>query len=236
MILQLLRNIFLRDWGLKLFSLFLAVLVWLVLVPEEKIFSERRLAIPLDLYSVPDDMELVSRDVSTVEVTIRAPNRLMDQISPANIFAKLNLQNASVIQQDYPLNPSIISAPSGARVFNITPNKVRIRFEPSKELELVVEPLLVGQLRPGFRLEGVESIPARVPVRGPESKVQDKDKVFTAPIDISGMSQTTEVRADLILPHPEMRVPTQQTSVRVKVVIGPEKKAAPASRPRGRIE
>jgi YbbR domain-containing protein len=81
----------------------------------------------------------------------------------------------------------------------------------------------------------VESIPARVPVRGPESKVQDKDKVFTAPIDISGMSQTTEVRADLILPHPEMRVPTQQTSVRVKVVIGPEKKAAPASRPRGQL-
>ena len=230
MILQLMRNIFLRDWGLKLFSLFLAVLLWLVLVPEQKIFSERRLAIPLDLYSIPADMELVNKDVSTVEVTIRAPNRLMDQISSANVFAKLNLQNASVIQEEYPLNPSIISAPSGARVSNITPNKVRIRFERSKELELEVEPVLVGQLRPGFRLEAVESVPARVPVRGPESKVRDKDKVFTAPIDITGLDQTTEIRADLILPHPETRVPTQRTAVRVRLVIGPDKKPA-APRP-----
>ena len=233
MIGQLLRNIFLRNWGLKLFSLFLAVLVWLVLVPEEKIFSERRLAIPLDLYSIPADMELINKDVSIVEVTIRAPNRLMDQISPANVFAKLNLQNASVIQQDYPLNPSIISAPFGARVFNFTPNKVRLRFELSKELELEVEPTIVGQLPAGLRLESVESIPARIPVRGPESKVRDKDKVFTIPIDISGLSRTTEVRADLILPNPETRVPTQQTSVLIRLVLVEDKKPA-AAPPRGR--
>jgi YbbR domain-containing protein len=232
MIGQMLRKIFLRNWGLKLFSLVLAVLLWLVLVPEEKMFSERRLAIPLDLYSIPAGMELIDKDVSTVEVTIRAPNRLMDQISQANVFAKLNLQNASVIQQEYPLNPSIISAPPGVQVFNITPNKVRINFERSKELELAVEPTIVGQLRDGLRLERVESIPARIPVRGPESKVRDKDRVFTIPIDISGLSQTAEVRADIILPNPETRVPTQQTSVRVRLVIVGDKK--PASTPPGR--
>jgi YbbR domain-containing protein len=230
MIIQSLRNIFVRNWGLKLFSLVLAVLLWLVLVPEEKVFSERRLALPLDLYSIPANMELLDKDVSIVEVTIRAPNRLMDQISSANVFAKLNLQNAAVIQQDYPLNPSIISAPSGAQVINVTPNKVRIRFERSKELALEVEPTLVGQLRSGLRLERVESIPARIPVRGPESMVREKDKIYTIPIDISGFSQTTEVRADLILPRPETRLPAQRTSVTVRLVIVEDKKPAAAGR------
>ncbi|OGD26026.1 MAG: hypothetical protein A2Y56_11050 [Candidatus Aminicenantes bacterium RBG_13_63_10] len=216
---KLLRNVFLRNWGLKVFSLFLAVLLWLLLVPEEKIFSERTLSLPLDLYSIPAHLELIGKDVSTVEVTIRAPKRLMDQIGPANVFAKLNLEKALVIQEEYPLNPSIISAPNGARVIRLSPNKVRLRLEQSKELVLDVEPTLVGQLRRGYRLEKVEAIPPRVPVRGPESKVRESDKVFTIPIDISNLTQTTEVRADLILPRAETRVPTQQTFVRVRLVI-----------------
>jgi YbbR domain-containing protein len=219
MIGKLLRKLILRNWGLKLFSLFLAVLLWLMLVPEERVFSERTLSLQLDLYSLPEHMELIDKDVASVEVTLRAPRRLMDQIGPANVFARLNLENASVIQQEYPLNPSIISAPSGARVIRVNPNKVRLRFEPSRELALEVEPTLVGQIRRGYRLERVEVIPPRVPVRGPESKVREQDKVFTIPIDISNLTQTTEVRADLILPRAETRVPTQQTFVRVRLVI-----------------
>jgi len=219
MIGKILRKVFLRNWGLKLFSLFLAILLWLVLVPEEKVFNERTLTLQLDLYSLPEHMELVEKDISTVEVTLRAPRRLMEQIGPANVFARLNLENASVIQEEYPLNASIISAPSGARVIRVHPNKVRLRFEPSKELELEVEPTLVGQLPRGYRLERVEVVPPRVPVRGPESKVREQDKVFTTPIDISNLTQTTEIRADLILPRTETRVPTQRTFVRVRLFI-----------------
>lgn len=219
MIGKLLRKVFIRNWGLKLFSLFLSVLLWLLLVPEEKVFNERTLTLQLDLYSIPERVELIEKDVSTVEVTLRAPRRLLDQVGPANVFARLNLENASVIQEEYPLNPSIISAPSGARVIRVNPNKVRLRFEPSRELELEVEATIVGQVRSGYRLERVEVMPPRVPVRGPESKVREQDKVFTIPIDVSNLTQTTELRADLILPRAETRVPTQQTSVRVRLVI-----------------
>ncbi|MBN2199501.1 MAG: YbbR-like domain-containing protein [Candidatus Aminicenantes bacterium] len=219
MIGKLLRKLILRNWGLKLFSLFLSILLWLVLVPEEKISNERTLSLQLDLYSRPEHLELVEKDISTVDVTLRAPRRLMEQIGPANVFARLNLEKASVIQEEYPLNASNISAPSGARVIRVHPNKVRLRFEPAKELELVVEPTLVGQPPRGFRLEKVEVSPPRVPVRGPESKVREQDKVFTTPIDISNLTQSTDIRADLILPRPETRVPTQRTFVRVRLII-----------------
>ncbi len=219
MIGRFLRALFLKNWGLKLFSLFLAVLLWLLLVPEEKIFHERTLILPLDLYSIPGHLELVERDVSTVEVTIRAPKRLIDQIGPANVFAKLNLERASVIQEDYPLLPSIISAPAGAQVIKLSPNKARLKFEKSKEVELAVEPNLIGRLRRGLKLENAEVLPPRVSVRGPESKFRELDKVYTTPIDISNLTESTDVRADLILPRPEMRLSGQQTFVRVRLAI-----------------
>ena len=100
-----LKDIFLKNWGLKLFSFILALVLWLTFIPEEKIFSEKTLTIPLVLHNTPPQMEVVEKPPQTVDVTIRAPRRLLGQILPTNVQAELDLSNASVDQQDFPLSP-----------------------------------------------------------------------------------------------------------------------------------
>jgi YbbR domain-containing protein len=213
------RNLFFRNWELKLLSLVLAFILWLSLIPEEKTFSEKTLTIPLETHNLPPDIELVEKPNATVDVTVRAPNRMIDEISAANVFAKLNLSSATVFQQEYPLNETMISIPTGAAVVRISPTKVRLKLERTEEAMLDIVPTVIGQAKAGYGVSKIEITPPRVLVKGPESKIRDKDKVSTSPINISDLSATTEVDADLILPKPELRLASPRARIRVKIFL-----------------
>lgn len=219
---RIIRNIFLRNWGLKLFSLLLALVLWLTLIPEEKIFSEKTLTVPLELHNIPAQIELVERPPSTVDVKIRAPQRILNQFTSVAVHAALNLERASVEQTEYPLNKNMISLPSGGKVMDIYPSQVNLRLERTKEVMLQVEPSITGELQQGFKLEKIEVIPNEVPIKGPESKVKETFKVRTSPIDLSSLTQSKELEVDIILPSPDLRL-VSQTKVKVRVVLSEEK-------------
>jgi YbbR domain-containing protein len=189
-----LRKLFLKNWGLKLFSLLLALILWVALIPPEKMFSEKNLTISLERHNIPPDMELVKKPPDTVEVTIRAPIRYIDQITAANVVAELNLENASLFQEDYSLNESLISLPAGVRatVINITPNTVNLKLEKSVVILLDVEPDIIGEPIEGLKIEKIEVVPSQISIRGAESAMREDYKVRTSPIDISTLMQTTE--------------------------------------------
>lgn len=213
------RNIFVRNWGLKLFSFLLALVIWFLIIPEEKLSFDKKVTVSLELHNLPAGFEIVEKPPPTIDVTIKAPNRLFDHINSGTVRAILELRNASVEQTEYPINRNMISIPQGAEVREISPSQVRMRLERSREIMLEVEPNLVGQLAEGLELEKVEVIPNRVSIIGPESKVKDTYKVGTSPIDISTLTATTDVHADLILPDPDFRLTFLETAVTVKITI-----------------
>jgi YbbR domain-containing protein len=216
-----LKRLLVRDWELKLVSLVLALAIWLILVPADKVLSEKALTVPLEMRNIPLGLEIVEKDVSSVDVTVRAPNRILAEISPSDLIARLDLERATVYQQEYPLNKSMIIAPPGAEVTKVTPSKATIRLERTAEAALEVSPATWGKVATGFVVSRIDISPAKVFVRGPESKISDKDTVTTAPVNISGLSETTAFYVDIILPKPELRFASAQTSVRVTIHVVP---------------
>jgi len=220
------KNLFLRNWGLKLFSLLLALILWMTLIPPEKIFSKKNLTIPLVIHNIPSGMELVRKPPDKIDVTIEAPNRYIDRITPVNVMAKLNLENATIIQEDYTINETMVSIPAGVRaeVIKISPNTVNLKLEKTKEILLDVEPDIIGieELKEGLKIEKIETIPSQVSIIGLESKVRDDYKVRTSPIDISAITETTEFKANLILPSPDLRLASSLTKVKVTIYIQKE--------------
>lgn len=217
------KKLFTKNWELKLISLILALILWLILIPEEKIFSEKNLTITLETHNTPQGMELVKKPLDKIDVTIKAPNRYIDQITPANVVAKLNLENASVVQEDYALNETMISIPAGAKatVIRISPNTVNLKLEKTKEIMLEVEPNIVGEVKEGFKMRWSVD-PSRVLIQGPESKLKEDYIVRTSPIDISELTQNTNFEVDLILPNPDVRLASSQAKVKVIIFIQEE--------------
>ncbi len=218
-----LKNLFLKNWGLKLLSLLLAIILWLTLFPEEKTFSEKTLSVPLELHNIPSQVELVQKPPATVDVKIRAPKRLISEIGPANIRAILDLQKADVQQTEYPLKTNMISLPQGAEVKDIYPFQVFLKLERTKEVMMKVEPKFIGELPDGYKLVKTEIIPPEVLIKGPESQIKSSYKVATTPVDISSLSEPTELEADLILPNPEfLRFASSDTKVTLRLLIQKE--------------
>jgi YbbR domain-containing protein len=213
------KKIFTKNLGLKIFSFFLALILWFSLIPEEKKFSEKTLSVPLELHNIPSDIELVERPMQTVQVSIRAPERLINQITSANVHAVLDLKKASTAQEDYTLTRSMVSIPDGAEVKEISPSLVNLKFERSEQLMLSIKPNIIGELPEGFNLLKTEVEPPEVLVKGPESKLNENDIVRTSPIDISNFKHTTAIEADLITPAPELTIVGSKTTALVKLLI-----------------
>jgi YbbR domain-containing protein len=220
------RRLVVQDWKLKLVSLALALGLWLLLVPAEKMSSEKSLTIPLETRNIPSGLEIVERPEPTVDITLRAPNRLLNEIRPSGLVARIDLDRATVLQQEYPLNTSMIAVPPGAEVIKISPGKVTIKLERTAEVMLDVHPTIRGKTAAGFRIARTEIEPSTVLVRGPESRVGVKAAAMTAPIDVSGLAESTVFESDIILPRPELRLVSAPASARVTVLIEPDKGAA----------
>lgn len=232
--IRFIRDIVLNNWALKLLAVVLAFVLWLSLIPEERTFSEKSVSVPLETLNVPAGVEIVEKPQTNIDVSVRAPNSIIDTITAANVFAKLDLQGATVFQQEYPLQEGMISIPPDAQVVRISPNKVRLKLERTEEITLDVSPVIVGKPRQGWAVAKVELSPSRVRVQGPESKVREKDRVTTSPVNVSDIEGTTTFTADLILPRPELRLVGSPSRVQVRVNLRedrPGAKAAPPSKP-----
>jgi len=214
--IRILKSLIVRNWGLKLLALVLAFLLWLALMPEEKIFSEKNLSVPLELRNLSPRFEIVEKPQASIEVTLRAPNRLLSGLTPSDIQAVLDLGRASINQEDYPLNSDMIAVPAGAKAVRVFPNKVRVKIEKSKEDMMQVQPAFIGKLKTGW---SVEVIPSKVFVRGPESKFNAKDRIRTAPIDVTALARTAEFEVDLILPKPELRFTSPAAKAKVTITV-----------------
>jgi len=211
------------NWALKLVSLFIALILWFTLIPEEKTFQEKTLNVRLEIHNIPSHLALIERPPQFINVTVRAPNRLIPQISSANVYGILDLQRASVAQSLYSLNRNMVNIPEGAEVKDISPSQVNLKLERTKQAMLKVEAILIGSLPEGYLLTKVEVLPPQVAVKGPESKIQENIKVQTSPIDISTLTKSTEVEAELILPDSALQLASFETVVRVKFLIQEEK-------------
>jgi YbbR domain-containing protein len=217
--IRLFRRIFLRNWGLKLFSFLIALVLWITLIPDDKIFDEKILTVRLDVHNIPPGMVLVERPPSNVNIIIRAPKRRIGQFTDANVHAVLDLREALIDVQDYYLNKNMVRTPDGAEIKEIFPPQVKLKLEKYVEEMLEVEPDMIGELPEGLGVVKIDVIPPQIRVRGPESKVNKEDKVRTTPIDISMLTEPTEVEASLILPNPDLRLSSSRTTVKVRILI-----------------
>jgi YbbR domain-containing protein len=221
--IRFLKDLLTRNWALKLLSFVLAVILWLTVVPEEKIYGERTLSVPLETRSIPASMELVEKSVSTVDITVRATNRLLGQLTVADIEAVLDLKRASVTQEDFALEPSMIVVPPDAKAVRVFPSKVHIKLEKANEVEMEITPSITGKIKDGFVIQAIETVPPKATLRGPESKFRPKDKLRTSTVDVTGMAATALIEADLIPPRPDLRILNGPARVKVRIVIAPKK-------------
>ena len=209
-----------RHIGLKILSLALAALLWLVVSGEQIV--ERALRIPLEFTNLPARLELVGDPPTVVDVRVRGSSGALSRVAGGELVAVLDLRAARPGQRLFHLTSADVRAPFGIDVVQITPSNVSVGFEPSATKVVPVVPGLEGDPADGYVAGTVTSDPATVEVVGPTGAVARLTAAITEPVSIAGASRPVTDMVTIGVADPAVRlVEPRSAEVTVNIVGAP---------------
>lgn len=209
-----------RHIGLKIISIALAALLWLVVAGEQVV--ERALRIPVELTNVPADLELVGDAPAVADVRVRGSSGILSRITAGELVAVLDLRDARPGPRLFTLAGSDVRAPFGVQVVQVTPSNVSITLERSATKIVPVVPEVDGEPAPGFIVGTISADPATVAVVGPSSALARMTTAITEPVSVEGVRASISefVNVGAAIPSVRLREP-QRVRVSVEVVPAP---------------
>ena len=134
MILAFLRHLFIEDFWWKVFSLGLAVLIWVTVTfvsqkepgTAPRVFSE----VPVTVVSSTDDVRAFKVKPTTVDVTVRGDASRLQNLRSKDIRALVDLTGVTTPHDLH--KPVSVSVPAGITFMGTTPPEVQVEFPPDR--------------------------------------------------------------------------------------------------------
>lgn len=209
-----------RHLGLKVLSLGLALLLWMVVSGEETV--ERGLRVPLELLQVPAGLELTGEVPATVDVRVRGASGTLSRVSTGDVVAVLDLRSARSGRRLFPLTPDQVRVPFGVEVVQVQPSAIAMAFESSASRQVPVVPAVDGRPAPGYVVGQMTADPKTVEVIGPETAVRRVTEALTEPVSVSGARDHVRQSVILGLIDPSLRLKNARAAmVTVQIVPAP---------------
>lgn len=216
--LRYFRNLLLRNLQLKVVSVTLAVLLWIALNVEPK--SEVGLKVPLEFRNSPKGVEVLG-ETNTVDIRLSASSSIVKRIDASEVTASIDLAEWTPGERTYSLGERNLSVPFGVAVTKITPNKIRLRFEPTEHKIVKVHPRIQGKPAEGYVVAEIKCQPDKAELEGPASHLAKLESASTDSVDISGRSSSFSARLHLYVEDPLVRLAAEQET-QVEVTILPK--------------
>ena len=209
-----------RHFGLKVWSLVLAVLLWLVVAGEETV--ERGLRVPLELQQFPSGLELQGDAPSLVDVRVRGESSALGRMGPGDIVAVIDLRTARPGRRLYQITPEQVKVPFGVQVVQVTPPSLTLVFENSATRQVPVVPAVEGDPAPGFIIGKPIANPQTVEVIGPASAVERVTEALTEPVSVAGAREAVTDSVTVGFQNPVLRLKAPGlATVTVPILPGP---------------
>lgn len=150
---------------------------------------------------VPDGLEVGTETATPSTVTVSGPKTIVDQVVAAR--ADVVIQSSGIdVDEDVALVP--VDAVGNARSpADVSPTTARISIRVFSEPEtrtLPVSPTVTGTPADGFEIDSISVDPSTVLVEGDADPLAALARVDTAPVSVSGLSETQTFETDLALP------------------------------------
>lgn len=208
----------LRHVGLKIMSIALAALLWLVVAGEQIV--ERALRVPLEFTNMPAQLEPVGEPPDTVDVRVRGSSGRLSRIATGELVAVVDLTATRPGQRLFHVSSSDVRAPFGVEVVQVAPSSLYLTLEASATKTVPVVPQVQGDPAPGFEVGTSVAEPSTVEVVGPQSAVAALMTAITEPVSVNGASAAVREVVSVGVSDPSVRL-KRPDPVRVTVNVTP---------------
>lgn len=185
-----------KNWGLKLASLVLACILWLLVVriddPTKPVtFNNIKVKlVNTELLDQENKVYEILDNTDTVKVTINAPTSIAEQIRPSDITAEADiskLTDINTVAITYSVNYEVNDIQGDHDV-------VRLNVEDKKSKWVKLQYKTVGEVAEGYMVANVSPDQTLIEVTGPESVI---DKINYAGVDIGVTGATNDLSANV---------------------------------------
>ncbi len=184
-----------HNFGWKLASLGLAVLLWFAVAGEPELVAIQ--SVPVLYRNLPATLLLLSDAPDEVRAELRGPSGKLTRAALSDAFAQLDLAGVAIPgDQTFTLSAADFSLPQGVRFVRSVPSQVRLRFDRILSKAVPVELQLKGRPPAGYTLTAESVEPLTLQVSGPASSVGAIRSAQTDPVDLSALTQTTEIQVN----------------------------------------
>lgn len=205
---------------LKALALVFALALWFFVAGQSR--TEVGFLVPLGFKGIPKDMVMTSTPPDEMEVRVTGPKLFINNLSPTQITAEIDLSGAREGLNTYRIQTKDIITPMGVEVQRLRPSSVEVKLEKVVRAELPVKPKLTGRPAAGYRVADVSVSPRTIAVTGTEREMKNMKEIRTRPIDISGIDAPLNVKVQLDQAGLELRS-LSVDSVEVRILPRKEK-------------
>ena len=210
------RDFFLRNLLLKIFSLLFAVALWVVVIGQKQ--AQIQLDIPLEVVNIPQGVVLVSDIPSSISVQVQGPGTLIRTLTGLGIRKSIDLEGMGIGRTTISIPPDDLPVPHGIEVIRVTPSTLDLKLETSLKTTLPVNPQISGDPPRGYRIDQIIADPPEVVLKGGEGELSGLSEVKTHPVNVSQATTDVEERVGLELEGLHLaRVSPATVWVRLKI-------------------
>ncbi len=206
-----------RNFGWKLGALALSAVMWFAIVGEPELVTTR--AVPILYRNLAPNLLVGPEALEVVRVEVRGPAARLSGANLADLAVMLDLANVSGPgERTFTLSDGDLHLPEGVTFLRAVPSQLHLRFARRKSREVPVEVRFSSSLPPGCHIVKQEVIPATLQIAGPEARVDGIGAAQTDAIDLSGVTDSREVKVNTFVADPQVWLESPP-SVRVKLTI-----------------
>ncbi len=206
-----------ENFGWKLLSLVIAVLLWLAVVGGPDLASS--ISAPVVFRNLPKDMEISSDLIDRVRLEIRGPSGRLSTSALSNTAAVVDLAGVTRPgERTFTITQENVNLPSDVVLERAVPAQIRLQLERRVWREAPVRVRLAAPPPRGYRVARQEVRPQRLMLVGPESRVNRIDHVETDPVDLSSAVGEAAFQVHTYVSDPYVRFDSQ-TVVAVRMTL-----------------
>ncbi|MBV8845360.1 MAG: YbbR-like domain-containing protein [Bryobacterales bacterium] len=200
------------NLGWKVASLLIAMLLWYAVegAPESVTIH----TVPVLYRNLASGLILSSDTPETVRAELRGTSVKLTLASLAQVSAALDLSDVrGPGERTFNLSRENFSLPGGISFLHVIPSQVRLVVDRIAYRDVPVNVRIEGTPPAGYTLVRREITPDKLRISGPERRVTRVEFAETDPIDVSSMTETSEVRVNAFIPDQRVQFDSQSAVI-----------------------
>ncbi len=186
-----------KECALKILALFMAIFLWYFVVGEDQV--DITLTIPIEILNLPADLVIANHYKKDLEVTVRGPRSMIQDIRQQNITRAIDLAKAKPGTMVIKNTADSIRFPIGIKVLRLQPTNTTLLIDKLVQKNLPIHPVIEGEPAPGYELGKIKLRPDTLTVSGPKQILDSQLALKTYVIDLDGLDHSTSLQVQLNL-------------------------------------